>query len=259
VIRQIAAASSGENAALFADLLPALDPLIVPIALEEMAASDEPLARRRLLQIACGDEDSVSPYLQVRAIETLGRLRDVSAAPELLKIVSKRGLLGWDFARELRIASAQALLRTDSSLIRPVLQRSDITQAELELGPLELDSSDQWVRQRRYARFTPTKSITATAAVANGRARFELKRLSLGGGLAVSDRRIPTATELVMELPMGLKRCRSHVLVRELRGREVSFEILDIKLEDRTRLRQLLTHELQHEVTTPGRVRIATS
>jgi hypothetical protein len=260
VIRQIAAASSsGENAALYADLLPALDPLMVPIALEEMASSNEPLARRRLLQIACGDEDSVSPYLQVRAIETLGRLRDVSAAPELLKIVSKRGLLGWDFARELRIASAQTLLRTDSSLIRPLLNRSDITQAELELGPLELDGTDQWVRQRRYARFTPTKSLTATATVASGRCHLELKRLSLGGGLAVCDRRIPTATELVMELPMGLKRCRSHVLVRELRGREVSFEILDIKLEDRTRLRQLLTHELRNEVSTAGRARVATS
>jgi hypothetical protein len=258
-IRQIAAASSANNAALFADLLPALDPLMVPIALEEMAASDEPLARRRLLQIASGDEDSVSPYLQVRAIETLGRLHDVSAAPELLKIVSKRGLLGWDFARELRIAAAQALLRTNSSLVRPILNRSDITQPELELGPLELDASDQWVRQRRYARFTPTKSLTATANVASGRCHLELKRLSLGGGLAVCDRRIPTATELVMDLPMGLKRCRSHVLVRELRGREVSFEILDIKLEDRTRLRQLLTHELQHELTAARQMRVATS
>jgi hypothetical protein len=62
-----------------------------------------------------------------------------------------------------------------------------------------------------------------------------------------------------MDLPMGLKRCRSHVLVRELRGREVSFEILDIKLEDRSRLRQLLTHELRNEVSTSGRVRVATS
>ena len=259
VVRQISAASSGENAVLFADLLPSFDPLIASIALEEMAASDEPLARRRLLQIARGDEDTVSPFLQVRAIETLGRLRDKDAAPELLKIVTKRGLLGWDFARELRIASAQALLRTDSSMIRPVLGRSDISQAELELGPLELNSSDQWVRQRRYARFTPSKSLSATATMASGRARLELKRLSLGGGLALCDRRIPTASELVIELPMGLKRCRSHVLVRELRGREISFEILDIKLEDRTRLRQLLTHELQQELTAPRHARIATS
>ena len=118
---------------------------------------------------------------------------------------------------------------------------------------------EEWVRQRRYARFTPSRALTATANMASGRCRLELKRLSLGGGLAVCDRRIPTATELLMELPMGLKRCRSHVLVRELRGREISFEILDIKLEDRTRLRQLLTHELEHEVTAPRHARPATS
>lgn len=249
VVRQIAAACATGKHDLLASLLPAFDALIVPQALEELAVCDQPGARKKLLNLACGDDEAIeSPYLQVRSIEIIGRLRDVSAMPELLSLFSDRSLFGWHHAREVRIAAAQALLRTDSSLIRRKLDQSDITRAELELGPLEFSPTDNWVRQRRYARITPSRAIAANANTPNGRCKLELKRLSLGGGLATCERRIPTSTEIMLDLPVGFKRCRSLVLVRELRGREVSFEILDIKLEDRSRLRQLLTQELQQEM-----------
>lgn len=262
VVRQIAAASSRDMTNILGDLLTVFDPLIVPLALEELAADDQPGAREKLLRLAEAEGAAAElPFLQVRAIESLGRLRDVSASTTLLRMFSSRGLFGWAHPREVRIASAQALLRTQSALIRPMLGRSDISQAELEVAPLDFNPTQPWVRQRRYARVTPAQSLSATATSTSGKCKLELKTLSLGGGLAVTNKRIPTSTEVTLDLPIGLKHCRSHVLVRELRGHEVSFEILDIKLEDRSRLRQLLAWQLKREVTAPGmsRVRPATS
>ncbi len=262
VIRQIAAGSSSAKTGILNELLSSLDPLIVPIAIEELAASDQPGAREKLLQLAEG-EDAASevPFLQVRAIESLGRLRDAASATALLRMFSSRGLFGWQYPREVRIACAQALLRTGSTLVRPLLGRSDISQAELELAPLEFNPAEAWVRQRRYPRITPAEALGATAMLSSGKCRLELKTLSMGGGLAVSEKRIPTSTEVTLDVPLGLKHCRSHVLVREVRGHEVSFEILDIKLEDRTRLRQLLAFQLKRDqpAARPNRVRIATS
>jgi hypothetical protein len=261
VVRQISAAASGRKVPMLVELLSAMDPLIVLLALEELAANSEPIARDRLLMLAEGDGNTASPYLQVRAIETLGRLRDVAAGPALIKLFSARGLFGWEQPKEVRIASAQALLRTNSTVIRSMLHKSDITPAELELAPLEFDPTDAWVRQRRYARITPPESLAATATLTSGKCKLEVKRLSLGGGLAVSERRIPTSSEVMLDMPMGLKHCRSHVLVREIRGHELSFEILDMKLDDRSRLRTLLMQQIQRVVParhTPA-ARIATS
>jgi hypothetical protein len=261
VIRQIAAAHSADNSSILADLLEVLDPLVIPLALEELAAGDQPGAREKLVRMAEGeDATSASPFLQVRAIETLGRLRDVSCSTSLLKMFSARGLFGWNYPREVRIASAQALLRTGSSLIGPMLGRSDISRAEIDLAPLELNPTATWVRQRRYPRITPVQTLAANATLNNGRCKLEVTKLSLGGGLALTEKRIPTSTEITLDLPIGLKHCRSHVLVREVRGHEVSFEILDIKLEDRSRLRNLLALHIKQEAPArAGRVRIATS
>ncbi len=245
-IWQIAGAAAPGYASLLLALIDVLDPLIVPQALDEVGLSNEEFNPAALIDLAAGGGVAAdSPYVRLKAIEALGRLRSQSAERLLIEILVSKGLLGWHHARELRVAAAQALERIDPQHAIRLIAKSGLATEELSLRPLDSSPANGWVRQRRYPRVA-LQSLVGTAMTNRGKCAVSLERLSLGGGLATRVTRGTMAPDAVLELPCGLRPLRTRVLMHETHPDNVSFEIADISLDERSRLRRMIAQQLRH-------------
>ncbi|HUN90129.1 MAG TPA: hypothetical protein VMU28_15120, partial [Terriglobales bacterium] len=101
-----------------------------------------------------------------------------------------------------------------------------------------------WLRQRRYARVVPTTPITASTITHKGKCQISLERISLGGGLASRNGRNQAGNEATLEMWMGFRPIRSRVLIRESQA-GMMFEIADIGLEERGKLRKLIAAQMR--------------
>src|ERR1700685_236494 len=99
-----------------------------------------------------GESASRSPFVQLKAIESLGRLRDAESLSLLREIVEAKKTFGWVYHKELRIAAAQSLSKTDPRYSAQILSESGIEPAELAIAPLDTAPACPWVRQRRQER-----------------------------------------------------------------------------------------------------------
>ena len=241
LIRQLAMAASPKRADVLLKLLPDLDALIIPEAIDEIGMSGDLGAVGRLMDIAlAGESTRFTAYSQVKAIEALGRLRAEPSADALHELLRGRKILPWLHPHELRIAALQALHMIDPEKAANYVPQSGITARELSLGPLAVDPDNPWARQRRYSRVFPLKPMTAIATSNVGKAGLDIVALSLGGGRARRQGKLQAGGDLTLQLQVALRRLNSQILVREAAGNEISFEIVDIGLADRSRLRHLL-------------------
>ncbi|HVP44669.1 MAG TPA: PilZ domain-containing protein, partial [Terriglobales bacterium] len=246
VVRQIAASGVPERARLLVTILEQLDPSVAPEVIDEIGMTGDRGVSAVLQQWAHGELPAgASPYLQVKAIEALARLRDADSLPLLRLLLQSRSLLGWKQPREIRVVAAQALHRLDPEFLRGYLPKSGIPPLELEIAPLDPEPQAGWVRQRRYPRVLPGVALSAMAVTQHGRYPLQIKTLSMGGGLGMRDGRSQLGMEAVLDLQLGLRHLRSQVWLRELDARHVGFEIVDIDLDDRAKLRKLLLEQMQ--------------
>ncbi len=244
VVRQIAASNADERGELLLALLDQLDTLIVPEAVDEIGLTGNPAPAAPLLDLADGKHAAEgSPYVQLKSVEAIGRLRIAGAEDLLVELVSRKSLIGFSHARELRVAAMQALQKINPDLARHLMIKSGLEDQELNIRPLD-PMETNWVRQRRYQRVVPGSTINATAVTAKGRTPVALERISLGGGLAVRSGRGQFGTEAILEMQTGLRHLRSRVLIREAQA-GVMFEIADIGLEERGRLRKLIAAQMR--------------
>lgn len=247
VVRQLARAGAPERGHLLLELFDALDPLAVPQALDEIGVSGDPTVAPHLIRLAGGElPQSGKPYLRVKAVEALGRLREPAAEPLLRRIVETKQLWRWLYPHELRIVAAQALEKIDPEWAQSFLPRSGLKTGDLGVGPIDPVSDTPWVRQRLYSRILLPHALPAAARSHQGGCRIAVKTLSLGGGLATSEHSLPLGTEVEIELRSGFRPVGARVLVREASSQQVSFEIIEIDLEERTRLRLLLADSQFH-------------
>ncbi|MBZ5648098.1 MAG: hypothetical protein LAN37_12855 [Acidobacteriia bacterium] len=246
VVRQIAASGVADRARVLVTLLDQLDPAVVPEVIDEIGMSGDLSAGAPLQKIAQGDlPSSASPYLQVKAIEALARLRDMDSLPLLRILLQSRSLFGWKQPREIRAVAAQALAKLDPEFLKGYLPQSGLSPAELDVAPLDPQPETAWVRQRRYPRIVPGINLNATALTQRGRYPLQIKTLSLGGGMGTRDGRSSLGMEAVLDLQLGLRHLRSQVWMREVDALNVGFEIVNIDLDDRAKLRKLLAEQMQ--------------
>ena len=110
VIRQIAVSGAPDYGRLLIQIFDLLEPLVQPLAIDEIGMSGEISADMRLLRIAEGDLPSGSTqYLRLKAIEALGRLRTSNAEAVLRKVAESKKAWRWANPPELRLVAAQAL------------------------------------------------------------------------------------------------------------------------------------------------------
>jgi hypothetical protein len=244
VVRQIAASGADERGELLLALVDQLDTLIVPEAIDEIGLTGNPAPAVPLLDLAIGRNAAEgSPFVQLKSIEAIGRLRIGGAEDLLVELISRKSLMGFSQPRELRVAAMQALQCINPERSRQLMLKSGLEDQELSIRPLAATDSN-WVRQRRYNRVVPGSTINATAVTAKGRCPVALERISLGGGLAVRNGRGQFGTEAILEMQTGFRHLRSRVLIREAQA-GVMFEIADIGMEERGRLRKLIAAQMR--------------
>jgi len=241
VVRQIAASGSPSRGRLLAMLLDVLDPLVAPLAVDEIGMSEDAAPAPLLLSIASGELPKFGAmFLRVKALEALGRLRAVEAVPLLGKLVDSEEYQGSYTHREFRIVAAQSLEKIDREAARARLAAAGFKRAELEPIPLDRSDDAPGVRQRYYARLRLAHPCKATILTADGEHDASVRELSLGGGLCSCDERISPGTPASIRIKTGLRSFPAKIMVRDARSEDVAFEIVDMDLESRSRLRALL-------------------
>ena len=180
-------------------------------------------------------------------MESLGRLRDLEAVATLREILEAKKTFGWIHHRELRIAAAQSLSKTDPRYGSQVLSDSGLEPAELAIAPLDMAPACPWVRQRRYERMALSRSVTGTIGSSWGKSKIVIRELSLGGGMGTKEDNLRIGSEADLEISLGMRtKIKAHVLLRRARVNEVGFEIVNTDLESRYRLRRLLVDTMSH-------------
>ena len=254
VVRQIAYGAALDRGRTLLELAEVLDPVVLPEAVDEIGMSGDITAAPPLVAMARpGDAVSRSAFVQLKAIESLGRLRDPEAVATLREILESKKTFGYLHHKELRIAAAQALSKTDPRYSSQVMQDSGFEAAELAIAPLDTAPACPWVRQRRYERLILAKTVAATIGSSWGKSRIQIRELSLGGGMGTKEDNLRIGSEADLEISLGMRsKIRAHVLLRRARVNEVGFEIVNTDLESRYRLRRLLVEALNHAPQNKG-------
>ncbi len=239
VVRRIAFGGAPERGQLLASLFDSLDPLIRPLAVDEMGMSGDKGVVPWLIKMA-ETEKGENELVQLKAIEAIGRLRPDNVVPILKKILEAKQVFRWMHPSEVRIVAAQTLAKIDGVAWHKLASKSDLTPSQLSFPALDIEADASGVRQRRYARLGLTHSLTAVTTNLRENFTLEVRSLNLGGGIAAVEQRCPAGTVLALRFSVGMRTVRAQVFVRENLTGTVAFEIVEISLADRSRLRQLL-------------------
>ena len=241
LVRQIAASGAAERGRLLADVFDQLDPMIRPLAIDEIGMSGERSAETRLLRIAEGNlpRDS-SSYLQLKALEALGRLRTSGAVTILRRIVEARKTWRWANPAELRIVAAQALEKLDPDWARNFMPQSGLSASELSIEPLEADPMSSATRQRRYPRLRLERPVIGATLNLKENCRIEVPEMALGGGVALSEQNLHPGSIVELKLNAGQKQFRAQTIIRDANTQARAFEVVEMDLDERGKLRKLL-------------------
>jgi hypothetical protein len=246
VVRQIAYGAAPDRGRTLLELLEILDPLVVPQAVDEIGMSGDRTAVAPLTAMArAGETEGRSPFLQLKAIESLGRLRDGEATTVLRELLETKKMWKWTHHREIRIAAAQALAKIDPRYGSQILSDSGLEQGELAIAALDSAPACPWVRQRRYERIVLSKTLSATISSSWGKSSISIREMSLGGGMGTKEDNLRIGSEANLDISMGVRHVRAQVLLRRARVNEVGFEIVNTDLESRYRLRRILVEAME--------------
>jgi len=246
IVRQIAYGAASDRGRTLLELLELLDPMILPEAIDEIGMSLDRTASSSLIAMAsAGEAASRPPFVQLKAIESLGRLREVEAVPVLRSIVEEKKLWGRTQHRELRVAAAQALAKIDPRYGAQVLSDSGLESSDLTMSPLDPAPACPWVRQRRYERVILPKTFSATLSSSWGKSNIVMREMSLGGGMGTRNDNLRVGSEANVDISVGVKKIRGQVLLRRARVNEIGFEFVSMDLDSRYRLRRILVEASQ--------------
>lgn len=241
IIRQLSIAGAPERGKLLADSLELLDPLALPLALDEIGMCGDTATATKLLRVAEGEIlPQSSEYLRVKAIEALGRMRAPAAAGHLRRFLEARKTFGWVYPDEIRVAAAQALMKIDPEWMEEFLPQSGLDKGTLSLVPLDPIPERDFVRHRRYRRIRLPRQVPAVISSARGKYSSAISVLSLDGGLLSGDIQLPVGTEATLKIPAGLRSISMQAVVRFVRSQQAGFETVGMGIEDRAKLRRLL-------------------
>jgi hypothetical protein len=252
VVRQISASNAPGRCRILLEILDHVDPLVMPLIVDEIGVTSDREALGRLLTIVDGDlPNGAGPYLQVKAVEALGRIHAPESIASLRRVIEAKKMFSWQHPQELRIAALQALMRLDPALAGDFVGRYGIDREDLALAPLDVLPNSKFVRQRRHTRVRMRKPIAAICSYSKEAFRVEIKTASLSGGLASVNRHIAPGTQVQLKLQLGLRNVQATALMRDYRAQDVAFEIVDMNLDERSKYRRLLADNASHSTPAP--------
>ena len=245
MIRQISACGAPERCRILLSLLDHVDPLVMPIVVDEIGMTGDRETLGRLLTLADGDLPAgSSQFLRVKAIEALGRLEAPESLSALKRILGSRKVFRWAHAQELRITALQVLEKLDPEWAKEYLPVTGIEHNDLGLTPLDTQCNSIFVRQRRHTRVRLHRTVSAVSTNLKQNCRFQIKTASLTGGLASTNMHLAPGTQVQLRMHLGLRNLQATALMRDYRAQDMAFEIVDMRLEERTKFRQLLLESM---------------
>ena len=245
MIRQISACGAPERCRILLSLLDHVDPLVMPIVVDEIGMTGDRETLGRLLTLADGDLPAgSSQFLRVKAIEALGRLEAPESLSALRRILESRKVFRWAHAQELRIAALQVLEKLDPEWAKEYLPVTGIEHNDLGLTPLDTQCNSVFVRQRRHTRVRLHRTVSAVSTNLKQNCRFQIKTASLTGGLASTNMHLAPGTQVQLRMHLGPRNLQATALMRDYRAQDMAFEIVDMGLEERTKFRQLLLESM---------------
>ena len=246
IVRQLAASGAQGRCRVLLAILDHVDPLVMPLVVDEIGMTGDREALGRMLTIADGDLPvNAAPFLRVKAIEALGRLDAAEAISTLKRIVETRKIFGWQYPQELRIAAMQALEKLDPAWEKEFLPKSGIERDEMSLAPLQVPLNSKFVRQRRHPRVKLQKNLHAVSTNLKQNCSLEIKTASMTGGLATMNMHLAPGTQVLLKMQLGLRNLQATALMRDYRAQDMSFEIVDMSLEERGKFRKLLLEHME--------------
>ena len=254
IVRQIAYGAASDRGRTLLELLEMLDPTVLPMAVDEIGMSGDTTAAGACIAMAqAGETQGRSPFLQIKALESLGRLREQDATPVLRGLLEARKMFKWTYHREIRVAAAQSLAKIDPRYCSQIMSETGLEAAELALAPLEPAPACPWVRQRRYERLVLAKAVTGTLSSSWGKCQVQIREMSMGGGLATKEDGVRISSEGTLEFSIGMRTVKSQVILRRAKQQEFGYEIVNIDLDGRSRIRRLLIETLEKAPETRGK------
>ena len=245
IVRQISGSGATGCCRILLSIVDYVDPLVMPLVIDEIGVTGDREALGRLLTIVDGDLPIGSgQYLRVKAVEALGRIPATESIAALKRIAGGKKVFGWTHSQELRIAALQALEKLDLAWAQEFLPNSGIENEDLALAPLTVLADSKFVRQRRHTRVRLRKPLTAVSTNLKENCRLEIKTASLGGGVATISRHLAPGTQVQLKLQLGLRNLQATALMRDYRAQDMAFEIVDMNLDERTKYRRLLAGKL---------------
>jgi PilZ domain len=241
VVRLVAMGGAAERGSLLVNFLHMLDPVLLPLAIDEIGLSEDASCIPTLLRMAEGDTSrSAGAFVRLKAVEALGRLKAREAVELLRGIAEARHMFHWTHPAELRLAAVQSMTKIDPEWAGDFVPHCGFNANELALAPLDSAPNAKYFRRRRYPRVRLSQPITAIASVGQDSYRLEIRGLSLSGGIAVGEKHLLPGTLVTMRIGSGLRPIRAQVLMRDARAQGLGFEFADMDLDERARLRKLL-------------------
>ncbi len=246
VVRQIAYGAAPDRGRTLLEILEHLDAMVLPQAIDEIGMSGDRTTVPPLMVMAeSGEAQGRSAIIQIKAVESLGRLRETESIAVLRSLLETKKMWKWSNHRELRIAAAQALAKIDPRYAAQVMSSSGLAPGELAIAPLDAAPACPWVRQRRYERIVLRKALSAIISSSWGKSSIMLRELSLGGGMGTKEDNLRVGSEANIDISTGVRHIRGQVLLRRARVNEVGFEIVSTDMESRLRLRGILMEAVE--------------
>ncbi len=237
-VRQLSSAPVEQRARLLVAMYDALDPLIRPLAIDEMGMSGRTECIAKIVDLV--QDDSTAGFTRIKAIEAAGRLRASATNPILQNILDAKQVWRWAYHAELRIAAAQALQKIEPAMAMEKIAASGLDRKELVLEPTDPEPNAPVIRQRRYARLKLTKQVPSVTTNLRENMRISIAELNMSGGIGAADRHLAPGSLLTLKISHGVRNIRAQAIVRGARPQALAFEFVDMDLDERSRLRKLL-------------------
>jgi hypothetical protein len=245
MIRQISASGAVRRCQILLELLDHVDPLVMPLVIDEIGVTADRDALGKLLTVADGDvPEEIGDFLRVKAIEALGRIQAPESASTLKRLVEGKRVFNWIHPQELRIAAMQALEKIDPQWVHEFQPKSGIEAEDLTLAPLDIPLASKFVRHRRHTRVRLKKTVRAVCTNLKEACSMEIKTASLTGGVATLSRHLTPGTQVQMRMQFGMRNLQATALMRDSRAQDMAFEIVDMHLDERSKFRRLLAGNL---------------
>jgi hypothetical protein len=130
--------------------------------------------------------------------------------------------------------------KIDPEWVRSFIPRSGLSVAGFTIEPLDSDPSSSATRQRRYPRLRLERPMPATTTDLKENCYVEIPELTLGGGVAICEQSLYPGNLVGLRMNPGQKPVKAQTIVRDANTQARAFEIVEMELEERSKLRKLL-------------------